>query len=162
MDGAPVYLINNATISIAEVFANNGIIHGIDAVLAVPGTEYPPVSKPNALTQPTAPTPKAPTPPTATPPTAPTSDAIVHGSAAASVMSILGVFFMTCTEVANFNRLKIEAYPLKAVLAAFVLKMTSVSNYETADSLMAAISSDRGCVDVFRPTRRHQTPQSKP
>jgi hypothetical protein len=94
MDETTVHLINNATISIANVVANNGIIHSIDSVTVVHGGEHLPVSKPTAPTQPTVPTPRAPTAPTATTPTAPTSDANVHGSAAAFVMSILDVFAM--------------------------------------------------------------------
>jgi uncharacterized surface protein with fasciclin (FAS1) repeats len=86
LQGTKVYKIDNATISIPDVLANNGIIHGISSVLAVPGTEYPPVSKPSA--------PSAPTAPTAKPPTAPSSDAIVHGSVLAFVMAFLGVFAM--------------------------------------------------------------------
>jgi uncharacterized surface protein with fasciclin (FAS1) repeats len=84
--GTKVYMIDNATISTPNVLANNGIIHGISSVLAVPGTEYPPVSKPSA--------PSAPSAPTAKPPTTPTSDAIVHGSVVAFVMAFLGVLAM--------------------------------------------------------------------
>ena len=60
VEGETVYSVNNATISRENTLANNGIIHGLAAVLDVPGAEYPPP----------APSPSAPTatPPSAKPP----------------------------------------------------------------------------------------------
>jgi transforming growth factor-beta-induced protein len=43
-----VYYINNATITIADKLAANGVIHAIDEVLFVPGTEYPPITMPTS------------------------------------------------------------------------------------------------------------------
>jgi uncharacterized surface protein with fasciclin (FAS1) repeats len=40
-NGTKHFTVDNATISPEKLLANNGIIHSIDAVLAVPGTEYP-------------------------------------------------------------------------------------------------------------------------
>ena len=42
VDGMTIYKIDNATITNDNVLASNGIIHGLDSVLIVPGAEYPP------------------------------------------------------------------------------------------------------------------------
>jgi hypothetical protein len=71
IEGTEVYQIDNATISTPDVLAKNGILHGISAVLAVPGTEYPPKPQSSPVTAPvetpasktsTAPVSNAPTP----------------------------------------------------------------------------------------------------
>lgn len=90
VEGETIYFINNATITRENTLANNGIIHGLDAVLDVPGTEYPPVN---------ATAPSAPTSPTATPPSAPTakpptSGAVSTTSMVATATCLLGWLLM--------------------------------------------------------------------
>jgi transforming growth factor-beta-induced protein len=41
MDGQTFYRVNNVTITQENILARNGIVHGLDSVLEVPGTEYP-------------------------------------------------------------------------------------------------------------------------
>jgi uncharacterized surface protein with fasciclin (FAS1) repeats len=57
VEGQTIYQINNATITQENVLANNGIIHVLDLVLEVPGTEYPPLAtSPTVLSTTSAPT----------------------------------------------------------------------------------------------------------
>jgi uncharacterized surface protein with fasciclin (FAS1) repeats len=87
MDGTTTYKVNNATIVMENVLANNGIIHALDTVLAVPGAEYPPL--------PMAPTGTSPTAPSATPPTA--SDSAISSTTTvmmATMMAFIGSVWM--------------------------------------------------------------------
>ena len=95
VEGQVIYYVNNATISMPNTLANNGIIHGIESVLSVPGAEYPPkATAPSAPTTPTA-TPPSRTPPTAKPPSASSSSAVATTYVMVTTMSaFLGWFMM--------------------------------------------------------------------
>ena len=53
VEGETIYYVNNATMTMTNILANNGIIHALAAVLDVPGTEYPPPATAPTVSTPT-------------------------------------------------------------------------------------------------------------